>query len=318
MRTVIVIGLGTVAKTHLKALERIADIAVVAGVDTTPGKTAMFRDQEVPLYASVRDATTQYDPSLVVITTPTPTHAAICNDVFSCCPRAVILVEKPAADNLADVHQLLSGVSDRPPVHVAYHMAFSPEVVWAADLARTQFDNMGPPISISATFADPYETEFSSAQKKFGSSWIDSGINALSVLNRFVEPIERKSLRSLGPESWSTFEGRIECHTVEDDVEALILTSWHVTAPTRTTRIRYTSGAELVMDHHAVAGYVLEQGTVSEFFGSDGRVPRRESHYRALYDWLLVAGKPVMSAQRSLLLHNLLLRPESATSDALP
>lgn len=305
---VILVGLGTVARTHLKALEQIVGTTVLAGVDPVPPGHVSFHGLEFPVYATVRDAAARHDPSHIVIATPSSTHAAVCNEVVGLFPEAAILVEKPAATNFAEARQLLHGV--RRPLDVAYHMAFSPEVLWGADLANAQSDALGPPVAVVASFADPYEAEFRTASNRFGSSWVDSGINALSVVNRFVEPVERKSLRSIGPESWSTFEGRVRCRTGDSEVEALILTTWHVTAPARTTRIRYASGAELVMDHHGVAGYLIRNGKVDEFFGSDGSVPRRESHYRSLYYWYLVKGKPVMSRERSLRLHDILLRAE--------
>jgi hypothetical protein len=61
------------------------------------------------------------------------------------------------------------------------------------------------------------------------------------------------------------------------------------------------------MDHAAVAGYLLEGGTLSANFGSDGRVPRREAHYRAMYQSWLVDGNQTFPADTSLRLHSLLL-----------
>jgi predicted dehydrogenase len=223
-------------------------------------------------------------------------------------PAAEILLEKPAADNLADAHRLLREIGSRQVVNVAYHMAFSPEVTWGRHLVTSASEILGPPVAITASFADPYDTDLVAARAKFGTSWIDSGINALSVLNLFAEPVERTSLRTLAAGPPSVFEGRITCRVDGSPIESLILTSWHVTAPTRSTRISYKSGAELVLDHHAVSGYLMHNGAVTEYFGSSGSIPRRERHYRALYNWYLVEGKPIMTAERSLLLHDLLLR----------
>jgi hypothetical protein len=157
--------------------------------------------------------------------------------------------------------------------------------------------------------ADPYQEDLSSAQARLGNSWIDSGINALSVIERFVTPVERRSLRQLGEPSWSTFEGRFTCEFDGGRVEGNVLTSWRVTDAARSTRIRYTSGAELVLDHHAVAGYLLRDGRVAEVFGSDGAVPRRDTHYQALYRWWLVERRPVFPRRTVARLHDLLLRP---------
>jgi hypothetical protein len=54
------------------------------------------------------------------------------------------------------------------------------------------------------------------------------------------------------------------------------LTSWHVTDPAKTTRIRYRSGAELVMDHTAVAAYLVADGHITDAFGANASIPRRE------------------------------------------
>jgi hypothetical protein len=61
------------------------------------------------------------------------------------------------------------------------------------------------------------------------------------------------------------------------------------------------------MDHTAVAGYLVQDGAIGAVFGSDRSIPRRERHYRALYQRWLAEGKPIMSPAVSLRLHDLLL-----------
>ena len=73
------------------------------------------------------------------------------------------------------------------------------------------------------------------------------------------------------------------------------------------TKVRYSSGAELVMDHHAVTGYIRQDGQTSAFFGSDGVTPRREAHYRTLYRSWLGSQDQIFSLETSLRLHKLLL-----------
>lgn len=312
---VLIVGLGAVAQTHLKVLERIPGAEVVVGVDTDREARLTFRDRPVPVHYTIRDIRDQKDPDVVVVATPTPTHAAVCAEVADNFPDARILVEKPAADNLSDARYVLEEIGRRQPVDVAYHMAFSPEVLWGARMAQSFARDLGMPKTIVASFTDPYQLEFESASSRFGSSWIDSGINSLSILSRFVDLVGRRSLRSIGEKSWSAFEAHITCRAADSSLEALILTSWHVTDPSRTTRIRYASGAELVMDHAAVAGYLLQDGGISALFGSDRSVPRRERHYRELYQWWLVDGNPVIPTQTSLYLHELLLQRPDETQE---
>src|SRR5689334_9740852 len=75
----------------------------------------------------------------------------------------------------------------------------------------------------------------------------------------------------------------------------------------RWTRIRYSSGAELFMDHNAVAGYIRQNGEACAIFGSDGTMPRREAHYRALYKSWLTKQDQIFSTDTSARLHALLL-----------
>ncbi|MGH3827737.1 MAG: Gfo/Idh/MocA family oxidoreductase, partial [Pseudonocardiaceae bacterium] len=254
-------------------------------------------------------AAAHHHPDVVVVATPTPTHAVVCDHVAETFPAARLLVEKPAAATLADARRVLGEIGRQQAVEVAYHMSFSPEVNWAVEVAGARAESLGPLVAIEAAFADPYQDEPESARSRFCNSWLDSGINALSVVNRFAELRERTSLRQLSGDSESVFEARMICAKKDNVVEALFLTSWHVSDAAKTTRIRYASGAELVMDHTAVAGYLVQDGAISAVLGSDRSVPRRERHYRALYQWWLVRGKPIMSTELSLRLHDLLLRP---------
>jgi len=154
-----------------------------------------------------------------------------------------------------------------------------------------------------ACFADPYQERYEQARASLGSSWIDGGINSLSIISRFADPLERESLRRIGGERASVFEARVSCRAGERDLTALILTSWHVTDSAKTTRITFQSGARLVLDHTAVAGYLITDGRVAEVYGSDRSIPRRDRHYLALYDWWLTGGSPVLPAPASLRLH---------------
>jgi predicted dehydrogenase len=306
---VLIVGLGHIAQTHLKALEQIQGADVIAGVDTAPRPELAFRGHTVPAYQTIRDASDRHHPDVVVITTPTRTHAAVCADIAASFPAARILVEKPAADNLRDARQILEDIGSRQPVDVAYHMAFSPEVAWGQRVVKDNQQRFGPPAAIEASFTDPYQDEFESARQTLGNSWIDSGINALSVLSHFAAPVSRTSLRQIGEARRSVFEAHITCAAGRSELQALILTNWHVTDPAKTTRIRYSSGAELIMDHTAVAGYLVHEGQVAAVFGSDRSIPRRERHYLALYESWLTEGNRITPPQASMHLHELLLQP---------
>jgi predicted dehydrogenase len=307
--TFLIVGLGEIGHVHLAALGQIPGVEVVAGVDTA-SLSPEFRGRSLPVHKTVREAAGHHDPDVVVIATPTSNHAEICGQVADSFAHARMLVEKPAADNLTDARYVLAEIGATRAVDVAYNMSFSPEVTWAAEMAMDSRAGLGMPLAVESWFTDPYSGQIEVARSRFGDSWIDSGINALSVISRFAEPAERTSLRQIGPDGESSFEARLSCrgNLNGPSVAALILTSWHVADPAKNTRIEYSCGAELVMDHTAVGGYLIRDCAVVATFSRDRSILRRDRRYRALYHQWVVENKPLMPASRSLRLHELLLQ----------
>jgi predicted dehydrogenase len=312
-RKIVVVGLGTAGTDHARALENIPGTQVIAGIDHSASRSLTFKGQPVPTFTSLFGSYGAVEPDIVVIATPTPSHAEVCREVGEYFRDAAIVMEKPAADNLEDAQRIVEG--SKQPVTVAYHMAFAPEVDWAVSEAASWAGQLGRPVAIESWNADPYQPELGSARARLGTSWIDSGINALSVIERFATPVECTSLRQIGPESQSVFQGTFRCATPDGPLTALVVTSWQATGPGRSTRVRYASGAELVLDHNAVAGYLVCGGSVRAMFGSDGMVPRREAHYRGFYKSWLTDGDQLFPVDSSLRLHRLLLGQDATASE---
>src|SRR5262249_11971732 len=177
--SILLVGAGVAGNTHLRVLEDIPHVSVVAAVDKQQSHSATFRGAGIPLYYSLLEASQDHQPDIVVIATPTPTHAEVCDEESEHLPSSSILVEKPAADNFHDAQRLLSRRGGRRPISVALHMAFAPEVTWAASIVHDDVD-LGAPVSIRSLAADPYQADMTSAISRLCTSWIDSGINCLS------------------------------------------------------------------------------------------------------------------------------------------
>ena len=305
----LLVGLGAIGQTHARALEFAAESGrpadVVAGVDVDGARTLRFRGADRPVYPSLRAASEAHLPAIVVIATPTGSHAAVCEQAAACFPQARLLVEKPAAATLGDARRILSEIGGMQPVDVAYHTSVAPEVTWGQQALSAR--QPGALLAAESFFADPYYDDFERASATLGNSWLDSGINALSVLARFAAIIRRESLRRIGTERQSVFEARLSCNRDGPPADALLVTSWHAADPAKTTRLRYASGIELLMDHTAVAAYLLRDGRIEAAFGADRSIPRRDRHYRALYQRWLAQGRPTLPPETSLHLHELLL-----------
>jgi predicted dehydrogenase len=306
---VLLVGLGAIGQTHARALEFAAESGrpadVVAGVDVDGARTLRFRGADRPVYPSLRAASEAHLPAIVVIATPTGSHAAVCEQAAACFPQARLLVEKPAAATLGDARRILSEIGGMQPVDVAYHTSVAPEVTWGQQALSAR--QPGALLAAESFFADPYYDDFERASATLGNSWLDSGINALSVLARFAAIVGRESLRRIGTERQSVFEARLSCNRDGPPADALLVTSWHAADPAKTTRLRYASGIELLMDHTAVAAYLLRDGRIEAAFGADRSIPRRDRHYRALYQRWLAQGRPTLPPETSLHLHELLL-----------
>jgi predicted dehydrogenase len=181
---VLLVGLGAIGETHARALAATPSAEVVAGVDVDESRTLEFRGAGRPVYSGMREASGACDPDLVVIATPTGTHAAVCDQAARWFPEARLLVEKPAAATLGDARRILSDIGRRQPVDVAYHTSFAPEVSWGQRALDDRRPELGDLVSAELLFADPYYDDFDRAAATLGDSWLDSGINALSVLAR--------------------------------------------------------------------------------------------------------------------------------------
>jgi predicted dehydrogenase len=250
----------------------------------------------VPHYPALGDALDDRGDGtadLIVLATPTPTHADLAVEALTR-TTARVLVEKPlvhdpqALDRLA---ALGDGVLGR--VAVAHHFAFSPEVRWAA----TQIDahpEWGPVTAVTTAFHDPYLLLGEKAFASYVSSWTDSGINQLSMLTRFVDllALTGRHEDERGASAWCTarFGHRGETGT------ARLRTSWLTTSSSKETVLTLgRAGVEVWIDHTAMTGFAARGPDLLVAFGSDTEPPRKIAHYRPLYETLLSgAADPVL------------------------
>lgn len=281
------VGIGVIAKTHLEVLARLPRVFLDFTVDSQRSEPLVFRDTRPPHYHHLADALDELQPDLVVIATPTDTHADL---VVQALDRssARVLAEKPLVHDLASLARLRSldgGVDVRGRVFTAHHFAFSPEVRWSVEQIADH-PEWGPVTGITSAFYDPYVLLGEKAFASYISSWMDSGVNQLSTLARFVDLTALTSARRLddGASAWCTYE-----YTSRGTVgTARLRTSWLTGSSSKGTTLTFSrSGVEIWMDHTAMTGFAAQGGRLLAAHGSDGRTPRKVAHYRPLYESLL-------------------------------
>jgi len=284
------VGLGIIAETHLAVLADMPQAELVFTADPHADRAPVeFRGRAVPHHATLADALAAHGPDaadLLVLATPTPTHADLAVEALTR-TTARVLVEKPLVHEPAELDRLArladQGV-DLGRVAVAHHFAFSPEVRWAAG----QIDGhpkWGPVTAVTVAFHDPYILLGQHAFASYVSSWMDSGVNQLSMLTRFVDLVALTARHedARGASAWCTaaYEHRGETGT------ARLRTSWLTGASSKESVLTLDRGVEVWIDHTAMTGFAARGTDLLATFDSDTEPPRKIAHYRPLYETLL-------------------------------
>jgi predicted dehydrogenase len=279
-----VVGLGTIAETHIKVLRALQPGLEVVGVDPegTEARAAMLTDQVHTDLGSAAEAPTH--PGLWVVATPTHTHLDVAVRLLRDLPDARVLVEKPLVSSVTDLERLQAEVPRsalRSRLLVSHHFAFSPEVVWAVGAASRM--GCGRVVRATTAFHDPYARKEPPERRSYVDPWVDSGPNQLSILLTAADEavrVEDVSLVSDGLRAHAT-------GSIGATGTFAAMTSWLAPDSSKKTTLDYGDGTQLWLDHTAVTGIALRDGRPVEWFETDGLVPRKVLHYRALYESLL-------------------------------
>ncbi len=299
---VAIVGLGTIAKTHVGAWERLPGVDFVASVDVRDIEGWGFRGRRVPIHRSVEELAA-YQPDCVVVATPTPHHYQACGEILGCL-QTRILIEKPLASTLSDSLALLERTDD---LVVLYHAAYAPEVRWAAERLSGWLDQFGPIRSFQCMFSDPWRDDPKTAATRYVSSWVDSGINCLSVLARLVRLEDLIDFTAIDERS-SVYEAAVRFSSRGQSGRGDIRTSWDVATAAKHTTVEFGTGVTLVLNHQEVNAVARdERGATIERFRFDHSTPRLVSHYVNLYASVLFDAQPyAFGVEENKLLYRLL------------
>jgi predicted dehydrogenase len=289
------IGLGAIALHHLDAFAHAPGLGrPVAGFDVDREARERFA-RRIATVGSLEELLDRRDADVIVVSTPTPTHHEVCRAVIERGGARRILVEKPMATTLANVRELLR-VAGAAGVELAciYHAAHGPEVEWALEHLG---ESVGEVVRVEAEFRDP-----PLPASVYGDSWLDSGINALSILARLVR-IESGAVRALAA-SASGFGAAFTGRSRAGEVAIRIRTSWDAAESSKATRLELRSGGAIVLDHQAMAVQYLPEDGETISWVSDSALPRLTQHYVGAFRHALSVPPPESG---DLELHRLLL-----------
>jgi predicted dehydrogenase len=292
---VLLVGLGQAAGLTLAALEGRDDVELVAGVDPRGADGTGRLATAMPVLTSLDDLP---EAEIAIVATPTPSHVAVCDELLQRCPGLrLLLCEKPFTLEPEEGRRLLADARGRGvELRVLLHYAFAAEVLWLAG----RLGELGDVTGFEARFEDPYREMLVERTPVLVSSWVDSGINALSVLARLVR-LERVVATSGGrPEETTATLAFVSGTTAS---AGTIVTTWLVDRPMKRTTVVLADGTTLELDHDAQSA--AADGRIVFQAPGDARVER----YRTMLHAHLVDAPTVHDAESALGLHDLLAEP---------
>lgn len=312
-----IIGLGHIGVTHVAALARTPGLVLAAASDRQPHLSEVL-PKGVPFFDSHRSMLDHGGFDTVIVATPNSTHNAIAVDAL----RAGfnVIVEKPAAVSMAEFDALERAAAENGRhIYYAFHAATGYEVSWLAGHLREARDRYGPLTGFHCRFFDPYVDETGEAVPHAASlddCWSDSGVNALSVLDR-VFPVDRLMT---GPRRQSRSGAGVLSVSVSFRFPAgphngggfgVIDTAWDQGMNFKCTELHFgATGWTLEANHTAQTVTALSPaGEQEELVRFDG--DRLLNHYLGLFsDYCTLASENRMNGEAARRIHDRLFSAE--------
>lgn len=244
--TVGIVGLGTAGGFALAGLRGIPGARGVVGVDPRGAGAASASELEGRVSDQLEALERVAPLDLVILSTPTPDHPRTAVAILcGAHPPARLWIDKPMAAT-RDGHAQIRKAPGGPGVRVLLHTAFAVEVLWATERVARWRDLHGRIAKVVCDFDDPYADVARVRAAVLADSWSDSGINALSVVARFVRLdhlVEAMGTRPLHTcASFAMHDGELEG-------QALIKTTWTPSIARKTTALHFEDGTAITLDH---------------------------------------------------------------------
>ena len=282
------VGLGHIADHQLAAIEMTKGLRVVAACDKNPD-TARRLSKDVSFYASIDDLIVAKRFDIAVISTPNHAHFQH-GELFINAGKDVIL-EKPAVETRKQLHDIvLQSQRAGTFLYFSLHAAFGAEVLWFRQQLVNGNLRLGNLRRFHARFYDPYirENKLVIGAESLGGSWMDSGMNALSVLGHFVKPIglrvEKSQMRA--PEKFGCSETEAKVFVASDGAHGLIHTSWLTGKNHKSTRLIFDQD-EILLDHSLQTAAIGRGSTQKILFSYNGSLHRLTNHYVGVFSDLV-------------------------------
>jgi len=261
------------------------------------------------------------DIDVVIVATELYNHYEHAKDVLNA--KKNLLLEKPATLNLNQLKKLNKLAKKNKLSFVcSLHAAFDRTIEWILDannihLLCGEYGWCNDIVEIKCEFYDSYSFDDSVIQKdriiSLHDSWLDSGINALSVVSRFVDP-KRISYNQSRFKMCSDpiYKDRIVDAEVEYSFDTngriLINTSWLKAINKKVTTLTSINNVKVVLDHTEQRVSIVNNGSnyILVEFDQNRLVNQYINLFDDYYTHLINGTNNIVLAQK---LHELMFKP---------
>lgn len=278
IRKAILVGGGQIATHYTPGLIESSTIALTAICDPNPNRLTIAQFPDIPLFTDLSICVSTIKPDLAIVATPTDTHFEIC--LFLLQKDISVLCEKPLALSEVQVASLLE-VANMHGVSCAcmLHWRYANEIIAATELARGLGQLIGGNITIHDDYAANAAHVIREDRIGLAGAWVDSGINALSYLDKFSD-INNIALVESSQVFDSTGKYPVRahrCYTLPSKGKFDIYIDWTQPIRNKTSQLEFEEGT-LEINHNAQTILL----NCKEVF-SDPTNNRLTSHYKNLF-----------------------------------
>ena len=286
-----IIGLGHVAAHQIAAIEQSPNFQLLAGCDLDRERHSLLGESAKAFVSTSKFLEECEDLDVVVVASPNRLHVE--HGVAVMESGKWLLMEKPLAESPEAFERFgLRKKELSANCTIALHAAFGVETEWycgTGGLLASDIDNLA---SICSSFDDPYvrDSRLLPQARSLGGSWLDSGINALSVICRIVDPgsivVEKCQM---------TRDDRGTCSELDSSVGysfktkkragcGTIQTSWLNGLDRKVTSLEFAEGDRTVVLDHSEQRVVLSaNGLTRCVFENSNGLSRLTNHYIGVF-----------------------------------
>jgi predicted dehydrogenase len=316
-----VIGLGTIFPKQVQAMKNFPDdIALAAVYDIQPEKlqnaATIISDLGVASqiqFCKNLESFLKTNVDAVLIAVPPHAH----EELAKACLLAEkdVLLEKPAVLSIEKLKELYHLADTQKKIlHVAYHSSFAVDLTWYNEHRNQLMEiySLGATKKICCAFFDPYmkNGEVIPSKHFLAGSYIDSGVNELSVCERltelsdFVCTFHREEREQ--NEAACTFASRTEYQS--NNQQIILETGWDRGLNQKTTLLEFEHEDIKILLDHSNQQVILIKDDIEKVLYKEDSMERLLRHYTGVFkDFLSAEIQREDNRTKSLIIHEKLL-----------